>query len=242
MLESSESYSQTAGTKKFLAVFTVISLFLFFVPAPVLSTSFGAFAKKDSVTVNRGYTATFEILFYSQTDEAAEFVLSLTESPAGLDIDYPESFKLDSTELKSEYVVISGEYVEGKVVDVDVTVPGDAVPGEHTILLKAVLSGGGNGGIINVNAEKTFLLKVNVVSTTSGSVPLPDVDGEGDDGSTATTVPITTSSTTAQAPSHGTIPDSAGKDEEGELNKFLVVIALILMAVFLILVYLNYKS
>jgi hypothetical protein len=202
--------------------------FLLIVPIIAFSVSFGAFVKKDVIALGRGESGVFEVLFYSQDDDAVEFILSLAETPTGFEIDYPRNFDLNSAQLKEEYVVISGEYARGRVVVVDVSVPNDVAAGEHRILLNAVTSNEDSGGMLDVNAEKTFLLKVIV-----------DGSEEEDVGTTGTT----------QATQTTTLKETADEENEGAeeqagdgSNKFLVLVAFVLMVVFLILVYLNYKS
>lgn len=211
---------------------------LLVVPSAVLSVSFGAFLKRDEVTLHRGETGVFEIFFYSRTDESAGFLLSLTQAPEGFDIEFPDSFDLESPDLKDEFVLISGEYVKGKVVEVTATALNAASPGEHAIMLKVASDGAEDGGgTLGVKTEKTFLMKVNLAGAASGST-LPDYGDE-----TRVTTTTTAASVTATTqPSQKKAEPNETQIGENELNQFLVMIAFVLMVVFLILAYLNYKS
>jgi hypothetical protein len=238
MLESITCQKKSWRYSKIFIGFIIV--FSFVVPSVVFSVSFGAFLKKDEATLHRGETGVFEIFFYSRSDESAGFVLSLTQSPQGFDIGYPDSFDLSSPDLKDEFILISGDYVKGKVVKVIVVALNDASPGEHAIMMKAVSNGlEGGGSTLGVKTEKMFLMKVNVAGATSGSIPPADETGEDDNGDGTTT---TTSVTTTTQPSQNRTTPYKVQGEEDEFNKFLIMIAVVLMVVFLILVYLNYNS
>lgn len=149
-----------------LISYTIIVLAI--VPSFVFSISFGALPKTDEVGVSPGGTAKFEILFYDRQETSLEFRLSLKEYPEEFNIIYPEIFTSNSEDMEEEYVLISGEYIKGKLAEIDVSVPSGTVPGQYKILLNVISSerqndGEGWNGVLNINAEKTFLLKVNVM-------------------------------------------------------------------------------
>jgi hypothetical protein len=220
-----------------LQIFFVSLIFISLVIIPdfAYSVSFGALVKNDMTTVNPGDTGTFEILFYSRSDESMAFQLSLKERPESFDIVYPKNFNLDSEDLKDEYVLISGEYVRGKVVGIDVNIPSNSETGEYGILLNAVSADEGGAGMLNVNAEKTFLLKVNVVG---------ESEGQRTTATTTTSTISTTSTTVATTPTTTTttILSEEDIDRRENPNQSLLVITFVLMIVFLILLYLNYKA
>lgn len=140
----------------------LIFIYLVVFPNITLGISFGAYVKNDIINLQPGGHGNFEILFYSRSGEASQFHMLTKQSPEDFIVTYPESFDLDSKFLKDEYVLMSGEYVKGKIVKVSVNVPDDADNGEHIILIDAITSDKDTEGLLNVNAEKTFLLKVNV--------------------------------------------------------------------------------
>lgn len=155
-------------TWQFLISFIFVGLLV--VPNFAFSISFGAFPKKDVINVNPGAKGKFEILFYSRSEYPTQFQLTLKEYSEGFVVAYPKSFSSDSESMKDEYVLISNEYVKGKVAEIEVTVPIDAKAGEYKILLTAISSEQkSTGSLLNVNAEKTFLLKINVGEVASGS-------------------------------------------------------------------------
>ncbi len=154
---------------KILIFISAAFVLLVIIPYSGLSISFGAFPKKDIINIQQGGVGSFEILFYSRSEESPHFYLSAKDYPKNFIITYPESFDLNSGFLDEEYVLISGEYIKAKIVKVDVSVPITAKIGEYKILLNAIVSEGRDKSInsLNVKSEKTFLLRVNVIENSA---------------------------------------------------------------------------
>jgi hypothetical protein len=130
--------------------------------------SFGAYVNTNEIDLYRGQEGSFKLSFYSRDDGPIEFSLSAERYPEGFIISYPETFELNSGST-GNYIIIENEYVEVKTINVMVSVPQNAKSGLNEILLKAIpVNQDSQEGTLGVNAEKTFLLKVNVLG---GDVP-----------------------------------------------------------------------
>lgn len=143
----------------------------------VSALSFGTSIKNSSINLARGGTGTFRIMFFTRDSGTVRFSLSLEESPKGFTIDCPEMIELNS-DSGDNYILIDNEYVRTETLEIRVSVPVDAEPGEYNILLKASSVSQENvQSPIGVNAEKTFLLKVNVMGNVAESGPSEISDG-----------------------------------------------------------------
>jgi len=161
--------------KCFKCFVSLIFVSLLIVPNVGLSISFGAYPKRSIVTVLPGDAAEFEILFFSRSGSSPQFGLSVKGYPEDFIITYPEKFDLNSEFLSDEYVAISGQYIKAKVVKINAIVPEDAEPGKYDMLLKVVCSGvEATGSALNVNAEKTFLLEMDVVGKNGEVKPVDE--------------------------------------------------------------------
>jgi len=148
----------------------IIGLFfvgLLVIPNFASSVSFGAYPKIDAIDVQAGQSGEFELLFFSRSETSPNFRLSIIESPEDFVITYPEVLDLDSAALEEEYILISGEYVEAKVVKINAGVPSSVNSGEYGVLLKVTASDNGDENFLSVNTEKSFLLKINVIGGNS---------------------------------------------------------------------------
>lgn len=158
-------------TKIGLILFSLIAI-----SSQAYALSFGTHVKNNEMSLYRDQTGNFELTFFSRDEGPIEFTLSLEKRPKGLDINYPESFELNSGS-SGDYILIENEYVEVRTINVLVAVLADAEFGEHNIMLKASpINQDQQDGSLGVNAEKMFLLKVNVLG---GSPPIEQVVESG---------------------------------------------------------------
>jgi hypothetical protein len=141
----------------------LIFITLIILSSPTYALSFGTYVKNNEINVLRGGNDNFEIIFYSRDENPIKFSLTLKAYPNGFTITYPESFELN-TGSGEEYILIENEYVKTKTIRINVDVPSDANLGEYEILLtSSSVNPSKQPNSLGVNAEKTFLLKVNVV-------------------------------------------------------------------------------
>jgi hypothetical protein len=164
--------------KKILFAMSLIAMVA--LATSVHALSFGTSIKDSEITLARGGTGTFRILFFTRDSDTVRFSLLLEEPPEVFIIDYPETIELNSGS-GNDYILIDNEYVSTKTLEIRVSVPVDADPGEHTVLLKASSSQEGQSPI-GVNTEKTFLLKVNVLEGPSKSAVPETSENNTEDG------------------------------------------------------------
>jgi|GEM_PF-4896398 len=172
-------YADTRKMTTMLVIFAFVSLV--FIPRFGISAGFGGYPKRATINMRPGENGGFEILFFSRSEDNIKFYLFMSDYPEEFFITYPKSFNLESEFLGDEYVLIGGEYVKAKVVTVLVSVPDDTEPGEYRILLNVKSAGEEvEGTFLNVNAEKTFLLKVKVgeISKLEGAGATKSGNGE----------------------------------------------------------------
>jgi hypothetical protein len=138
---------------------------------PAQAFSFGSYAKNSDISLYAGGGGTFEIFFYTRDDAPIRFDLSV-EKPTNFIVNYPETIELNMDSSDNQYILIDNEYINVRSLDVGVSVPSGTEPGEYDILLKASsVSQDTQQNTLGVNAEKTFLLKVNVLSGPSPAAP-----------------------------------------------------------------------
>jgi hypothetical protein len=153
----------------------IIFSMLIAMTVPVHALSFGSYAKNSEISLHAGGSGSFKILFYTRDDAPIKFVLSV-DKPTNFIVNYPEMIELNSDSSDNQYILIDNEYVNVKSVDVRVSIPSNAETGEYKILLKtSSFSQDAQQNSLNVNAEKTFLLKVNVLS---GPAPVKETGNE----------------------------------------------------------------